>query len=70
MTAKEFLKTEKTLNLSEIANLMWTKNKSAKTYLSIKLSGNDPKRPWTASDEAKAIDVLRDLGIRIKSVTG
>lgn len=67
MTAKEFLLTEKALNLSEIAALMWTTNKSAKTYLSMKLH-NTGGRTWTAKDEKLATDVLTALGKRIEGV--
>lgn len=65
MKAKEFLTNEPSVNASAIANKMWPTNKSAKTYMSRKLSGD---RPWTEKDEAKALEVLNELADRIKSL--
>lgn len=58
MTMQEFLKTNRNINLTEIARLMWPGNANAKTYMSKKLSG---KRPWTSSDTAKAKEALNEI---------
>lgn len=68
MTAKEFLKTEKSLNLSAIAEKMWPENKAAKSYLARKLSESESSRPWTESDEVLAHKVLSELAIRINEI--
>lgn len=66
MQVLEFLKTTKDINLTTLAFKMWPKHKSANTYLSVKLSG---ARPWTAKDEAKAAEILKELGIKLTSLS-
>ncbi|QEL01553.1 hypothetical protein FKG96_12300 [Olivibacter sp. LS-1] len=65
MDVKEFLKTNPDINLASIASKMWPTNKSAKTYLSRKLSG-EGDRPWTDKDSAKAKEVLKQLSDEIQ----
>lgn len=64
MTVKEFLKSEKTLNLSAIAAKMYPTNKSAKTYLTNKLNEND-NRKFTKKDGQKALTVLKELAVKV-----
>ena len=68
MNAKEFLKVEKSLNLTAIAENMWPDNKAAKSYLTRKLSDSGSSRPWTESDEVLASKVLNELAIRIAEI--
>ena len=60
MTVEEFLKTEKVINLSQIAFKMYPNNKSANTYLINKLNGND-NRKFTKKDSELALSVLKDI---------
>lgn len=66
MDVKDFLKSNKTLNLSEVATLMWPNNKSAKTYLSRKLNG---ERPFTKKDALRAKAILTQLGVELTELT-
>ena len=65
MTVKEYLISEKALNLSEIARRMWPTNGDAKTYLSRKL--ND-KLSWTDADAKNAKAVLDKMKVDISSL--
>ena len=60
MTVEEFLKTEKAINLSQIAFKMYPNNKSANTYLINKLNGND-NRKFTKKDSQLAVLALKDI---------
>ena len=62
MDFKEYLLTQKDFMLSALASRMWPDNKSADTYLSVKLSG---KRPFTEKDEQLARKALQDLGVSL-----
>ncbi|MDB5240069.1 MAG: hypothetical protein JWP57_694 [Spirosoma sp.] len=66
MDVKDFLKTNKDINLSELAQKMWPNNKSAKTYLSRKING---ERPFTRKDAELAKRVLGELGVTLTSLT-
>lgn len=60
-----FIRDEKSINRTEIANAMWPDNKHAKTYMSKKMKGHIE---WTDKDEKKAREVLALLGKKIDSV--
>lgn len=64
---KEFLKNEKDINVYSIAHKMWPNNKGAHVYLSKKLNGLD-NRVFTSKDAELALKVLKDLGVRIKTL--
>ncbi|WP_069658616.1 hypothetical protein [Arcticibacter eurypsychrophilus] len=68
MNVKEFLLTEKKINLSAIAWEMWPDNKGAHSYLSRKLNNIDG-RTFTDKDSALALKVLKNLGIKIDELT-
>lgn len=63
MKAKEFLKTNKSINAKYIAEKMWPTNKTAKSHLSRKL--NDGLL-WTEKDENEATKHLNELADDIK----
>jgi len=64
MDFKEYLRTQKKFNLSELARLMWPDNKTAAHYLSLKLNGlND--RKFNTEDEKKARVALKKLGMEL-----
>lgn len=65
MDYKEYLLKQTAVNLSYIAEKMWPTNKNAKSYLSTKL--NDKGRPWTKSDNEKAKQAIKDLGLLLIS---
>lgn len=65
MKAMDYLKNSRAINASVIAERMWPKNKTAKSYMSRKLNG---ERPWTAKDEQLAIKVLHDLGVELSEL--
>lgn len=62
MDFKEYLLKQKDFYLSALAFRMWPANKSADTYLSVKLSG---KRPFTEKDEDLARKALKELGVAL-----
>ena len=64
MTVEEFLKTEKGINLAQIASKMYPNNKSANTYLVNKLNKND-NRKFTEKDAELALKALKELSIKI-----
>jgi hypothetical protein len=64
MTVTEFLKTSP-IDQKYIADRMWPKNKNAKVYLSMKLSGI---RPFTKKDAELALKVLHELGAKINDL--
>jgi hypothetical protein len=64
MTVMEFLKTSP-IDQKYIADRMWPKNKNAKVYLSMKLSGI---RPFTQKDADLAMKVLKELGVKISEL--
>lgn len=68
MKVEEFLKTEKTINLAQIAFKMYPNNKSANTYLINKLNGND-NRKFTKKDSEKALSVLKEICADIRKLT-
>ena len=65
MTAMEYLKNTRAINASAIAEKMWPKNQTTKSYMSRKLNG---ERPWTPKDEQLAIKVLHELGVELTSL--
>jgi hypothetical protein len=65
MDYKEYLLNQSAVNLQYIAQKMWPTNKNAKSYLSTKLNGTDPKRPWTEKDNQLAKAALNELGIHL-----
>jgi hypothetical protein len=65
MDYKEYLLTQSAVNLAYIAQKMWPTNTNAKAYLSRKLNGADPKRPWTEKDNQLAKQALNDLGVHL-----
>lgn len=65
MDFKEYLLSDKEINLAALANRMWPTNKSAKTYLSAKLNGKG-ERDFTRSDEKLARKCLGEMGIKFK----
>lgn len=68
MKVEEFLKTEKTINLAQVAFKMYPNNKSANTYLINKLNGND-NRKFTKKDSEKALSVLKEICADIRKLT-
>lgn len=64
MTVKEFLKTERGINLASLAFKMYPNNKSANTYLVNKLNKND-NRNFTQKDSELALNSLKELSIKI-----
>lgn len=66
MEVLEYLKTTKELNLATLAFKMWPNHKSADTYLNVKLKGT---RPWTEKDESKAAEILKEMGIKLISLS-
>lgn len=65
MDYKQYLLKQSAVNLSYIAEKMWPTNKNAKSYLSTKLNGTDPKRPWTNADNERAKQAIKELGFKL-----
>lgn len=68
MKVKQYLLTQDAISLAYVAKKMWPTNKSANTYLTIKLLGKDPGRQWTVKDEENARKALHDLGIELTNL--
>lgn len=68
MTVEEYLKTNKAVNISEVAKLLYPKNKTAKSYLSKKLNKKDGMQ-FTITDAEKAMEALKTLYGNINELT-
>lgn len=68
MTVKEFLKTNKLINLSAVAKLMYPTNSDAPAYLLRKLS-DGATRPFTVKDSEKALEILKQLSVSVSGIT-
>ena len=60
MTVEEYLKTNKAVNLSEVAKIMFPNNKTAPLYLANKLN-KTAKRTFTTKDAESALKALKKL---------
>lgn len=67
MDYKEYLLNQSAINLAYIAGKMWPTNKSAKTYLSMKLNDNGG-RTWTTKDNDLAKRAINELGEELKNL--
>jgi hypothetical protein len=67
MTVKEFLNTNKLINLSALAKEMYPGNADSPSYLVRKL--NDKGRPFTANDANKALAALKTMCVDISNLT-
>lgn len=68
MTVEEYLKTNKAVNISEVAKILYPKNKTAKSYLSKKLNKKDGMQ-FTINDAEKAMEALKTLYGNINELT-
>ena len=69
MKIKEYLLSdEREVSLKYVANEMFPGHKSANTYLSVLLKGNNPARQWTESHEDLGRKALHKLGIKLSSL--
>ena len=68
MTVEEYLKKNKAVSVSEVASLMFPKNKTAKSYLSKKLNQKDGLS-FTQRDAVNALKAIKDLYGVIDSLT-
>lgn len=60
MTIEEYLKNNKAVSLTEVAKIMFPKNKTGALYLSNKLN-KTANRSFTRKDAEKAIKALDEL---------
>jgi len=68
MTVEEYLKTNKAVNISEVAKIMFPNNKTAATYLLNKLH-KTAKRTFTKKDSIEALKALKTLYGNINDLT-
>lgn len=68
MTVEQYLKENKAVNVSEVAKIMFPKNKTAKSYLSKKLNRKDGFE-FTKKDAETALDAIKKLYEIIPSLT-
>lgn len=68
MTVEEYLKTNKAVNISEVAKLMFPNNKTAALYLTNKLNGT-ANRSFTKKDAGNALLALQNLYGNINDLT-
>lgn len=68
MTVEEYLKTNKAVNVSEVAKIMFPKNKTAPLYLANKLN-KTANRTFTKKDSIEALKALKTLYGDISSLT-
>ena len=60
MTVEEYLKTNKAVNISEVAKIMFPNNKTAALYLTNKLN-KTAGRMFTKKDSVGALKALKQL---------
>lgn len=68
MTVEEYLKTNKAVNVSEVAKIMFPNNKTAPLYLANKLN-KTAKRTFTNKDAINALNALKTLYGNIAELT-
>lgn len=68
MTVKNYLKENKAVSISEVAKIMFPKNKTAKSYLSKKLNEKDGFT-FTTKDSENALKALKELYGDISDLT-
>lgn len=68
MTVEEYLKENKAVSVSEVAKIMFPKNKTAKSYLSKKLNRRDGF-VFTTKDAESALEALKKIYGNIDSLT-
>jgi DNA-directed RNA polymerase subunit F len=68
MTVEEYLKTNKAVNISEVAKIMFPNNKTASLYLTNKLN-KTAKRTFTKKDAESALKALKELYGNINELT-
>jgi len=68
MTVEEYLKTSKAVNISEVAKILYPKNKTAKSYLSKKLNKKDGFK-FNLVDAENALEALKKLYGNINDLT-
>lgn len=68
MTVEEYLKTNKAVNISGVAKLMFPNNKTAPLYLTNKLN-KTANRTFTKKDSLSALKALQSLYGNINELT-
>ncbi|WP_079242580.1 hypothetical protein [Chryseobacterium indologenes] len=68
MTVEEYLKTNKAVNISEVAKIMFPNNKTAALYLTNKLN-KTAGRTLTKKDSVEALKALKQLYGGIEELT-